>query len=253
MRKLGIRGGEWGVTGFSLIELLIAMTITLLIAGALAAVAQPARAAFDRVPAELELQQRGRAAVEALSQALRASLSGADADGLFDELTVVVPVPAPAQGLLLVDQPGPSGAITLGTEHCPNVKEVCGFATSAAALIKDSSGNRDIFSIASVDASARHVTPATALSRAYSAGSAVLEVDQFTFRLSEQADGSYSLIRETFAGAIQPIVDFVSDLSFEVIGSDVDISITLEPAAESARPLTVGRTFRSSIKVRNAS
>ena len=58
-------------TGSRVIELLIAMTITLLIAGAVANVAPPARAAFDRVPAELDLHQRGRTAIDALSQALR--------------------------------------------------------------------------------------------------------------------------------------------------------------------------------------
>ena len=242
-----------GQVGFTLIELVIAMTITLLIAGVLAGVAQPARAAFDRVPAELELQQRGRTAIEALSQALRVSISGADMDGVFDELTVVVPIAAPAQGLLLADQPGPGGAITLGTEQCPNIQEVCGFNAGAAALIKDSLGNLEIFSIASVNAGARYIMPATALSRAYPTGSFVVEVDQYTFRLSEQADGSYSLIRETIAGAMQPIVDFVSGLSFAIVGNDVDISISLEPAAATARALTAGCTFRSSIRLRNAS
>src|SRR5689334_13988891 len=82
--------------GFTLIELLIAMTITMLIAGALAGVVQPARAAFDRVPAELELQQRGRTAIDVLSQALRASVSRLEGAGILEELTVAIPVHAAA-------------------------------------------------------------------------------------------------------------------------------------------------------------
>jgi prepilin-type N-terminal cleavage/methylation domain-containing protein len=238
--------------GFTLIELLIAMTITLLIAGALAGIAQPARAAFDRVPAELELQQRGRTAIDAFSQALRSSVSMPGESGTFEELTVVVPVHAGAQGLLSLDQPGPGAAITLGTDQCPNIKDVCGFTPGAAVLISDTSGNLEVFSIASVDAGARRLTPARALSRAFPSGSTLVEVDQFTFGLSEQADGSYSLIRETIAGAIQPIVDFVSELSFEVIGHDIGISLNVEPRSESLRALMTGRIFRSSITLRNA-
>ena len=37
-----------------------------------------------------------------------------------------------------------------------------------------------------------------------------IEIDQYTFSLADQADGSRSLIRRTAAGAIQPMVDFVS-------------------------------------------
>ena len=52
------------VRGFTLVELLIAMAITILIAGAIAGVAPQARAAFERVPADLEMQQRGRTAID---------------------------------------------------------------------------------------------------------------------------------------------------------------------------------------------
>jgi len=240
-------------SGFTVIELLIAMTITLLIAGVVASVTPPARAAFDRVPAELDLQQRGRTAIDAMSQALRGSVLVPGETGTFGELTVVVPIHAGAQGLLSVDQPGPAAAITLSTEQCPNIKEVCAFIAGATALISDSAGDYDVFRIASVIAATRRITPERALSRSYPLGSIVFEVDQFTFRLSEQADGSHSLIRETFAGAIQPIVDFVSGLSFAVTASEIGVSIDVEPPSESLRALMTGRAFRSSIRLRNAS
>lgn len=249
-----LRASRYGgqARGFTVIELLIAMTITLLIAGALANVAQPARAAFDRVPAELDLQQRGRTAIGTLSQALRAAVLVPAASGTFDELTVVVPVPDAARGLLSVNQSGPGAAITLSTEQCPNIKDVCGFTPGATAMITDGGGHHDVFSIASVSAGARRIIPSAALSQLYPAGSAVVEVDQFTFRLAEQSDGSASLIRETVAGAIQPIVDFVSGLTFDVAPEQVDLQINVEPPTESLRALMSGRLFRSSIKLRNA-
>jgi prepilin-type N-terminal cleavage/methylation domain-containing protein len=270
--------------GFTLIELVIAMTITLLIAGAIANVAQPARAAFDRVPAELDLQQRARTAIDALSQALRssgknvaateglgllsdilptASVSGPDESGPFTELTVIVPVTDAAQGILSADQPGPGAAITLAAAHCPSVTDVCGFTIGRSAVIADGAGNHDVFTIAATNAGARMVTPAHALSRSYPAGSVVIEADEFTFSLAQQADGSQSLIRRTAAGAIQPIVDFVSGLQFQVIGRDapagffqleqVDVSIDVEPPSEQLRRLMTDRAFRMSIKLRNAS
>ncbi len=270
--------------GFTLVELLIAMTITVLIAGVVASVAPRAREAFDRVPAELDLQQRGRTALDALSQALRssgknvaatellgplsdllptASVSEPDESGAFTELTVIVPVPDAAQGVLSADQLGPGAALFLATTHCPSVTDVCGFMPGSTAVIADGAGHYDVFTIALTDAGAGSVSPARALSRSYPAESVVIEVDQLTFSLALQPDGSYSLIRRTAAGAIQPIVDFVTGLSFDVIGRDVpagffqleqvDIAIGVEPPTDALRRLMTDRVFRTSIRLRNAS
>jgi prepilin-type N-terminal cleavage/methylation domain-containing protein len=261
--------------GFTLIELLIAMTITLVIAGAIAGVAPSARAAFDRVPAELDLQQRGRTAIDVLSQAIRSagmnvgdllpavSVSEPDESGAFAELTAIVPVTDAGQGVLSGDQSGPGDSMTLSTARCPNVNEVCGFTTGTTAVVADGAGHYDVFAIAATNAGEGRVTPASALSRAYPAGSVVVEVDQLTFSLALQPDGSHSLIRQTAAGAIQPIVDFVSGLSFDVSGRDapagffrldqVDLSIGVEPPTALLRQLIPGRVFRTSIRLRNAS
>lgn len=267
-----------------MIELLVAMTIALLVAGAVAGVARPAREAFERVPAELELQQRGRTAIDALSQALRsagkdvaatellgslsgllpaASVSNPDGTGAFTELTVIMPVADAAQGVLSADQAGSGASFPLGTTHCPIVNDVCGFTSGATAVIADGAGHYDVFSIASTSAVTRYVTPARSLSRAYPAGSVVIEADQFTFSLALQTDGGYSLIRRTAAGAVQPIVDFVSGLSFDASGSDapagffrleqVDIRLSVEAPTESLRRLITDRAFRTSIRLRNAS
>ena len=167
--------------GFTLIELLIAMTITVLIAGVVASVAPPAREAFDRVPAELDLQQRGRTAIDALSQALRssgknvaatellgslsgllptASVSEPDESGAFTELTVIVPVRDAAQGCCQRIKPGPAAADHSRDRHIvPNVKDVCGFTPGSTAVIADGAGHYDVLPIASTDAGARRMTP----------------------------------------------------------------------------------------------
>ena len=268
--------------GFTIIELLIAMTITLLIAGAIAAAAPPARDAFERVPADLDLQQRGRTAIDALSQALRSagknvaateslqpfsdllpsvSVEGEDESGFFTELTVIVPVPDAAQGLLALDQPAPGAAMTLAIEHCPDVKDACGFTPGSTAVVADGAGHFDVFTIGATNAGARRITPVSALSRSYAAGSVIVEADQLTFGLAEQPDGRYSLIRTTAAGAVQPIVDFVNGLWFDVIGRDaaagffqiqqVDIWLSVEAPTDSLRRVIPDRVFRTSIRLRN--
>src|SRR5215217_7140378 len=70
-----LRGSQFGMLarGFTVIELLIALAIVMSIAGLLAQLVEPARAAFDRVPAELDLQQRGRTAIDAITQTVRSA------------------------------------------------------------------------------------------------------------------------------------------------------------------------------------
>jgi prepilin-type N-terminal cleavage/methylation domain-containing protein len=272
-------GGQ--ARGFTVVELLIAMAITVLIAGAIAGVTPQARAAFDRVPADLDLQQRGRTAIDALSQALRSagnnvvateslgalsdllpavSLSGEDEPGVFTELTVIVPVHDAAQAVLDADQAAPGGAMTLATAYCPNVKDVCGFTSGSTTVVADGDGHFDVFSIAATNAGARQLIPARALSRSYPAGSVIVEADRFVFNLRKQPDGSYSLVRTTAAGAVQPVVDFVSGLAFEATGrtaaagfyqiETVDVWLSVEAPGDLLRRAVLDRVFRTSVRLR---
>ena len=281
-----VLSAEWGVgsavNGFTLVELLIAMTITLLVAGAIAGVTPTARAAFERVPADLDSQQRGRMAIGVLSQAIRSagqdvaatsslgplsdllpavSVSEEDESGAFGGLTAIVPVAGAAQGVLSEDQSAPAATIALGIDRCPNVSDLCGFSPGSTALIADGTGHFDVFTIAAVHAAARLLTPESALSRSYPAGAVMVEVDQFTFGLAEQPDGSYSLVRTTAAGAVQPVVDFMNGLSFEVIGrhvpagffqiQQVNVWLSVESSTDALRGAMPDRVFRSSIRLRN--
>lgn len=221
--------------GFALIELLVALTICALIAGAIAGVVAPARAAFERTPEVIALQQRGRAALEAVSPVMRsagANVSasqdlGALADivpavvlGDYDEdanqftrLLVIAPKLNAAQGTLALDQDGPSGSLMLEGIGCPNVSDVCGFLQDMPAVIADGSGRFDIFVVGSTQPFSRRVSADTVFDRPYAAGSLVFEAEAFTFRLDDDA-----LVRETPGGAVQPIVDGVSAVFFRAVG-----------------------------------
>src|SRR6478752_1782419 len=88
-----------GRSGFTVIELLIAMTVLALLAGAMASAAPSARQVFDRVPADLDQQQRGRSAIDALSQMLRSATAIIDS-GDPTTLTVIAPVVGGGQAVL---------------------------------------------------------------------------------------------------------------------------------------------------------
>ncbi len=271
-RHTACRSGE-REPGFTVIELLVALAIVLVIAAVLAHVVQPARVVFERVPADLELQQRGRTAIAVMAQALRSagrnvaattalsalsemlpvvSLTGPDASGeTFTTLTVIAPAVDAAQGVLAVDQAGNGGAIALATMPCPNVREVCGFSAGMTAVIADGSGHYDVFVVAAAVAGASTLNADRAFSQPYPAGSAVIEIDHHTFSLAAQSDGSFSLVRETAAGAVQPVVDFATALAFRASDRRVDVAVTLQAATGSLRRLLDERAFRTTVTLRN--
>mgnify|MGYP001578026836 CR=1 FL=1 len=268
-----------GSRGFSLVELLVALTVCALLSGAIAAVTPQARAAFDATPEALELQQRVRTAVDVLAIAVRsAALLAADrddgtagepvaavdlsepdeADGRFHVLRVVAPA-GPGRGVLASDQAGSSGALRLKPDAvCPSVGEVCGFVADGVAAIVDVDGGYDVFTIAATSKGANSISPASALSRAYPSGSALFEVSADTYYLDQQPDASFSLVRETAAGAVQPIVDHV--LAFAVtpwrpaaVLHRVDIEMQIGARVPDPRRHVPARARRLSISLRNPS
>lgn len=219
--------------GFSLIELLIALTICALVSAGVAAAVAPARAAFERTPAEIDLQQRARTATEAIAQAVRAAGGDAvaadqlgvlgalvpavipgESDGLLTRLTVIAPRAGGAQGVLDRDQTLAGGPFAFAPLHCPSAPLACGFVRDMTALITDGTGRFDVLTIASADASANEVLSKEAVAPFYAAGSVMVEADIHTLQLDPQPDGSRTLVRVTAAGAVQPLVDRVLSMWF---------------------------------------
>lgn len=244
-----------GQHGFTLIELLIAIALTLVIGAVVANAVPSARAAFDRVPADLEMQQRGRAAIALLSRELRAAdritVGAPAADGSYAEMALVVPLPSGSQGVLVADQSAPGAALQLGTAPCPDIDDLCGFVVGASAMIASADGAFDVFIVASADRATRLLSPNRSLSRAYALGAIVKEVEAHTYRLAAQPDGSRSLIRVTAAGAVQPVIDFVSSASFWLDGNKAAVKLTIEAPIEPLRRAMGERVFSTSVAVRN--
>ena len=291
--------------GFSLVELLVALTICAVVSAGIAAVVPPARLAFEQTPAELDLQQRGRTAIDVMVRAIRAAGSNVivseevgpfagvvpavipfdvDASGTrFLRLKVIAPRANAAQGILAHHQAGSTGDLVLSPARCPAMPVVCGFAKDTTAVIADGGGRFDVFTIASAQGLTKRLTPARPLTPPYAAGSIIVEADVYTFQLDAQPDGSHTLVRVTAGGAVQPIVDRVARMQFEPYTADaagepvpmpadelidgpwwnggpdgeydddvfrvkqLDISLSMQ----AADPLTVQRTFRFAVVLRN--
>jgi prepilin-type N-terminal cleavage/methylation domain-containing protein len=229
--------------GFSLVELLIATAIAALLVAAIAAVVPPLQAYFEQTPAAIDLHQRGRTAVDAVAQAIRT----ADRLVLLDpgRLMTIIPRINAGRGLLEHDQAHAGAVLSLSDVRCPAVAEVCGFVPGATAVIDDGTGRFNLFTVGTANPAARGIWPRHPFEQPYAAGASVGEVDAFTFRLDAQPDASTTLVRETGAGAVQPIVDRVTGLRFaEAFGArGIDVTMTLQshgvPAIEITRRIAI--------------
>lgn len=267
------------MTGFSLVELLVALTVCALLSGAIAAVVPPARTAFAATPAAMDVQQRERTVADVLARALRSAawihavrddgsagavvpavvlLEPEAGDTRFHAVRVLA-IAGGGRGVLAADQAGSSGALRLQPDvDCPSAGDVCGFAKGATAVIVDVSGRFTVFAIAATNKAARSLSPSSGFATSYSAGSAVIEVGSDTYRLELEADGSSTLVRQTAAGAVQPIVDNVSELVIEASrqsGRLKRVDFTARLGARSTGPgrRVPDRTLQLSIALRNPS
>jgi hypothetical protein len=230
--------------GFSLVELLLAVVVTLLVIAGALVVAGSARSSFLVEPAALDTARRLREGSDALAGALRgaggALAAGDGVSWLGSSVPVVWPLTdldqAPSAsfsalwilravgegggGRALLPQPGPGAALTLDRVNgaCPLTAVVCGFDVGDEAIVFDERGHFDVFEVGSVSEALGQIIPSAPLSRAYAAGSWIVEARADRFGLVRQADGSYALTRVTWAGAREPIVDGVIDLDIGVWG-----------------------------------
>jgi len=264
--------------GFSLIELLVALTVCALLSGGIAAVTPHARAAFDATPEALDLQQRERTIIDVLTRAVRSAawlsaheqgvaLARAPAIELLDldegsqvfHALRVVAITGPGQGTLASDQSAPSDALQLHPDaHCPAVADVCGFTPGAVAAIVNREGRLNIFAVGSTHPGTTSIRPSLALSDAYARGSAVFAVSADSYRLAAQADGSLALVRETAGGAVQPIDDYVLTLNLtrspaSGVMTRIDVEVQVGSNSPGANRRVLTRTRRVAIALRNPS
>jgi prepilin-type N-terminal cleavage/methylation domain-containing protein len=232
--------------GFSLIELLVALLIASIVAGAALAVAAAHVGMARTQPMAIDLQQRARVGIDLLYRDLymagagmaygpqpgplrrvfapivprRMGLQSADAPTIAraDAITLMFVPGTRAQSALR--QPLGAGSSDLFIEHgpqCPAADLLCALAAGASVVVFDDAGHFDFFTVTSTAGDVAHVRPwqPNHSSYAYPAGAAVSEAESHTYYF----DAKNRQLRH-FDGYLTdiPVVDEVVGVAFDYEG-----------------------------------
>jgi hypothetical protein len=173
-----MKRGVGSATGFTLVEALVASTISLAVIALACHLAADVQVAWRAAAARVDLQQRARAAADVVSRLLREAgagpMSGSARANLIrgippvlprrvgrrgahavnefrtDAFTVIRAAAESEHGVLLT--PVPAGAATLELSPLGGCAlPACGFAEGTSLLLLDASGQYDTFAVTAVD------------------------------------------------------------------------------------------------------
>jgi prepilin-type N-terminal cleavage/methylation domain-containing protein len=219
-----------GQRGFTLVELLVAATITLAVTGALLAAMNPADGVFSSELEAADQQQRLRVAVGVFVKDLvmaelvlpcRCNRTG-DPPATFraDAVTVMYSLSS-AKPTLATALPAESGQarINIGP-GCPLNDAVCGLSRASTVLASDDTRSIDAFHVDDVQDTVlvlRHTMSDSA--KSYAPGSRLVHavVRSYFLKVDTSAD-SVQLVRDDGNGAVVPVVDHVVALGLEYFG-----------------------------------
>ncbi len=243
---LGRRGGA---AGFSLLEMMIAMTVMMVVTGAIFTLVNPSQGMYRAQPEVSDMQQRMRVGADMLFKDLlmagagtyQGSASGALANYFapilpyksganytntamtFDatSISMVYVANTSSQTTIAEQMPNTSAEIKVSAlPGCPKNDPLCGFSVGMRVVIFDASGAFDAFTITNVQSSSQHLQhgpPNPNFSKAYSPSDSA--------RIAQMTTRSYYLDAATnqlmFYDGYQtevPLVDNVVGLSFKYYG-----------------------------------
>jgi prepilin-type N-terminal cleavage/methylation domain-containing protein len=231
--------------GFSLVELLMSLTVTLLISAALFAAVRPTRALFDVQTESADMQQRLRVGSSVLFNDLAVAGAGMDA-GTPARLSDFLPPLRPYRQMRTGGDPpatfrrdvvsilfvpslraqtttasamaAASGSVRVNlVSGCPLTDAACGFSNARVVLIYDVNGSFDLFRVDDVQESLlalHHSMPDSTV--VYPAGSRITEVvsRSYFLRAANPTDG-YQLMRDDGDDRpAVPVLDHVVQLEF---------------------------------------
>lgn len=216
-----------GQRGFTLVELLVAATITLTVTGALLAAMSPADGIFSSELEAGDQQQRLRVSIGVFVKDLitanlvlpyRAS-RGADPPGTFRADAVTVVSSSEATATLANPLAAESGQarVNIGL-GCPLIDSVCGLSRASTVLAADDTKSLDPFHVDDVQDTVlvlRHTMPDSP--KIYAPGSRLVEavVRSYFLKVDTSTD-SVQLVRDDGNGAAAvPVVDHVVGLLLE--------------------------------------
>lgn len=250
--RLALRArGAGAQSGFTLVEMLIAVTIMLLVVGGVFSVFNPTQGAFQAQPEVSDMQQRLRVAEDRLYGGLVMAGAGVysgsavgslgsffapvlpfragrvDSDparGVFyrSDAITIFHVPTTASQCTIRDKmPQPSAEVKVNAEPgCPANDPLCGFEEGMRVLIFDDSGSYDFFTITSVQSDALHLQHnLDNFSKAYDVGAHIAQVATDTYYLrTDTTTNTFQLMHYDGASTDTPLIDNVVALRFEYLG-----------------------------------
>jgi type II secretory pathway pseudopilin PulG len=238
------------VKGFSLIELLVAMGVALALVASALTIVNRMQVGFATEGERSDMQQRLRAASDALVKDLvmagagayqgafigplnsflasvlpyRSGATKADPPGAFSTNTIsVFFVPPATAAQSTIGQPiqAQSGSVSINLDPgCPPIDTVCGFAAGMDVMIYDETASYDTFRIVSVQpGSVQMQHTMTDGSHLYATGSKIVEVASHTYYLkAEPASDTYQLMHYDGVNSEAAVVDHVIAMEFEYYG-----------------------------------
>jgi prepilin-type N-terminal cleavage/methylation domain-containing protein len=256
--------------GFSLMEMLVSMSLMLTVTGAVFTVMNPTQGTFMTEPEVADMQQRMRVATDTLYKDLMMAGGGTysgqnvgalsyffaavmpyrqgrlldDPPGTFrdDTITLMYVPPTNAQTSISSPMPAQSAELKVNSDPgCPDDKAnaLCGFETGMSVLIYDDTGSYDQFTITNVQNAALHLQHnMDDLSKSYGPGSKIALVSSHTYYLkTDTATKTYQLMHYDGASSDVPVVDNVVGLQFEYFG-DPQPPIMKKALADPTGPWT---------------
>jgi hypothetical protein len=239
--------------GFTLPDLLVALLLTLIVAGAALALVGVAQRAAAVVPEFVDQQQRLRVAAEALMRDLGAAGTGLDGGPSRGPLIRYLPPVLPRRlGLQGPDAPMTAradaitvlfvpatlaqsvttGVLTTGARltiasapNCPSGAALCGLTSGAGVIVFDRRGAFDTYTV--IDNAGSVVRRATGPAYSYPAGLPVSEVEMVTYYFDA---ASHQLRQYDGYQTDVPLVDNVVAMSFEYFG-DPNPPVSPKPPA----------------------
>jgi Tfp pilus assembly protein PilW len=248
-------------TGFSLLELTIALGLTLAVTTAIFTMMQPAHGASVMQPEAADLQQRLRVAVDTLTRDLmmagagayvgghtgplngtfapvlpfRRGAVGSDPAGTFksDTITLIhVPTTA-AQTTLTADVvPGSATLQVAPRAGCAAGVNLCGFSAGMTVLAYDAAGAFQALTVAAVVDSGSQLRTTGSPSTLFRTGMPVVEALVHTYYLNAAAQTFQLIQYDGTENADVPVLDHVVGLTFEYYGDPMLPGLTPVTAAE---------------------
>jgi prepilin-type N-terminal cleavage/methylation domain-containing protein len=256
--------------GFSLIELLVAVSLMLIVMSAVFQMLHPVHGAFRAEPEQMDLQQRLRVAADTLARdlgdaggglhqgasagpltdfiapmlPLRQGRRNPDRAGTFssDTITVLTLAAGPIQTTIAQPLVARSSTVLVNPDPgCPPAVANCGFKAGDTALVFDDTGAYDTFTVTSVDAAGLHLQHNMRDSaKTYTANlSRIATATSRTYYLkSDAATNTFQLVRyDGDGGSDAPVVDHVVNLSFQYFG-DPEPPAIRRPITDVSGPWT---------------